>query len=278
MINSKRSLAYSQLAVIILILVATFILLNWAGLFSNLIKKGGDIEVCRLSVWAQAQTKLMGSTPLKLNCDRRQVEFYNEKVEINGKEEAKFEFKQLSNDIVSKVIAEELRLCWYMMGEGETDVFEQAMLIGNPQSVCAICSEIIFDDKIDRNKKFAGLIDYLKSNKIQGKDMFYFDYLVRSQRNRYLLWGNIAWSQYTPWGWGTTNNLPQKAAGENSESNLKNYNNHGDLFDPQKTYVIYFLSHKPNWAIEKTRAVTSSYYIGLGEPSKAAIECERLVN
>ena len=200
MIDGKRSMGYSTLAIIILLLVLAYVLLTNTNTFAGILKKGGDIEVCRLSVLAQASVKLAGQSPLSLKCPRREIKLFNDKVEINGKKEAKYEFKKLDDNIVNKIVAEELRLCWYKMGEGEVNVFQQAY-VTEIDTVCLICSEISFDQKLE-NKQFQGLVDYLKGNKMHETDIYYFDYLIRSQRNTYLLWGNIPWSQYTPWGLG----------------------------------------------------------------------------
>ena len=142
--GKKGIIGYGALATIILVLVVAFILLNWAGTFASILKKGSDIEVCRLSVLAQAQTKLLGQTPVSLKCSRRQVKLFNDKIEINGKKESKYEFKEVDDNIVNKLIAEELRLCWYMMGEGEINVFRQNIIV-NTDTVCVVCAEISFD-------------------------------------------------------------------------------------------------------------------------------------
>lgn len=259
MIKEKKGIGAGALAVIILTLSIFVILIFFTDIFTGILKRGGDIEVCRLSVLAQARTKVVGKTPISLECSRRQVKFFNNKVEINGKKEPKYDFKELDDEVVNKVIAEELRLCWYMMGEGKIDVFRQDIAIFGDR-VCTICSEVSFDKKVNKNKKFNGLVNYLKGNKIQGQDVYYFDYLINSQRNLYLLWGNIPWTQYTPWSYGTTNKIEES------------------FFQTDKNYVIYFLGSKPDWLSDKIKAFTSAYYIGLGDPGKAAEECKRLVN
>ena len=279
MIN-KKGIGFYTLAVLLILLAILLIFLPFTSTLVAMLKKGGDIEACRLSVLAQAQTKLGGSSPVSLKCDRRQVKFYNNKIEINGKKDPKYDFKQLDSSVVNKAVAEELRLCWYMMGEGELNVFQQQLseatiVAFTGENVCNICSEISFDKSVDRTKQFTGLVDYLKGNKIPNQDAYYFDYLIKSQRNKYLLWGIVPWTQYTPWSWGTTDKIS-----DNLEEDLKKYQEAGTYteFNPDERYIIYFLAWKPSWLKEKLHSSTSAYYIGLASPGKVVSGCRMLVN
>ncbi|MDP3766223.1 MAG: hypothetical protein Q8R04_06955 [Nanoarchaeota archaeon] len=281
MIKEKKGIGYGIMAMILLVLVISGVLLSYTNSLAGILKKESNIEVCRLSALAQAQTKFAGQSPISLKCSRKEVKFFNNKVEIDGKKESKYEFNQLDDNSVNKVVAEELRLCWYMMGEGRVDVFRQdvvdeAVIYTSGENVCIICSEISFDSKAN-NKRFSGLLDYLKSTKIPKdkvkEDTYYFDYLIHSQRDRYLLWGNIPWTQYTPDGWGTTDKIS-----DNVEENIKQYTASSSGFDTNENYIVYFLAWKPAWAQEKIGHTISAYYIGLGKPSKVAKECRRLAN
>lgn len=270
-------MGYGTLATLIIAMVVLFVLLGYTSTFANVLKKGSDVEICKLSVLAHAQSKFLGETPVQLKCPRREVKLFNNKVEINRKKDSKYEFNQLNEEVVNKVIAEELRLCWYKMGEGYLNVFRQdavdsAVIYTSGENICLICSEISFDKKIT-NKKFSGLVNFLKSNKPQGEDYYYFDYLIRSQRNLYLLWGNIPWTQYTPWGWGTTDKITNSL-----QENMKKYQDADSDFRADQSYVIYFLGWKPAWLQEKFGQSTSAYYIGLSNPEKVAKECRMLVN
>ncbi len=273
MIN-KKGIGFYTLAVLLTLLAIILIMLPFTSNLIGVLKKGGDVEACRLSVLAQSQIKLVGSSPVSLKCDRRQVKFYNNKIEINGKKDPKYDFKQLDSSVVNKAVAEELRLCWYMMGEGELNVFQQH-LIGAGDNDCVVCSEVGFSNDVDKNKKFTGLVDYLKGNKIPGENIYYYDYLIKSQRNLYLLWGTVPWTQYTPWGWGTTDKIT-----ENEGENLNNYQASAGAtdFQPGETYIVYFLAYKASWYREKIKYDTSAYYIGLASPGKVVSGCRRLVN
>src|SRR3989338_5222821 len=221
--TSKKGLTWSTFGILVL-LAATFLLLwAFAGNFVGILKEGGDVEACRLSVLAQAQTnKLVGTSPVPFQCNRRQVKLYNNKIEINGQKDTKYDFKELNSNIVNKLVAEELRLCWYALGEGELSVFEQdlidpGIITFTGESVCDICAEISFDKSVDSTKQFTGLLDYLKSTKVPDGSYYYFDYLIKSQKDKYIF-GIVPWTHYTPWSWGTTDQVS-----ENLEENLKKY-------------------------------------------------------
>lgn len=259
---NKRSMSQSVLLTVIVVASVSLILISFSGNLSAKISKTGDIEACRLSVLAQAQTKTVGVSPISLDCERRKLVFYDDKVEINGKKTRISNYdknkKELDEDIVNKAVAEELRTCWYKMGEGELDVFRQHVF-GTGETACTLCTEIEFDESVKQDK-FEALLDFLKGNYIPNSDISYFDFLIRSQRDQYLF-GKIPWSQWSPWSYGTTDKI-----------------DYSSYFEKDKKYVIYFLGWKPAWLEEKTGAATSAYYIGLGEPEKAADECRRLVN
>lgn len=260
---NKKADAHTLVALLILILGA-LILFSFSGKLTNLLKEDADIETCRLSVLAQAQTrKTPGigiSTPgtlIPLDCPRRSLKIFEDKVEINGKKSNKYEFKKLTADEMNRIAAEELRLCWYKMAEGNKNIFEQSYLIEFKTDTCLICSEIEFDKNI-KNGPFEGLVDYLKSNKIPKGDVSYFYYLVKPQSDTYIFY--LPWTQWNPWLYGTSNQF--------TETN----------FNPRNKYVIYFLAFKPGWLPETAKAVTSAYYIGLGNEEKLKEECSTLVN
>jgi len=156
-----------------------------------------------------------------------------------------------------------------MMGEGTVDAFRQNIIKG--ENVCTICAEINFDNSVKQNE-FWGLVKYLKTEKIPNSRDYYIDYLIKSQRNIYLelpLIGLLPWTQYGPWGNGTTN--IKEIEGDKKKPSTT-------TFDTSKDYVIYFLGFKPGIFNDKLGAFSSAYYIGLGGPEKAAEECKRLVN
>lgn len=260
---NKKAVSPEMLVVLLVFVIGAMILTAYSITYASQLKEDSDIETCKLSVLAQSQTRklpLVGSTPqtiIPLDCPRRILKIFEDRVELNGKKTKKYDFEKLSADEANRIIAEELRLCWYKMVEGNRDVFENSYLFGG-ENVCLICSEIEFDDKV--KGEFLGLLDYLKSRKIPRSDLSYFDYLIRSQKNLYLLWGNAPWTQYTPWGYGSTQKFAE------------------DKLNTNQRYSIYFLAYKPSWLYQFIRAYTSAYYIGLGKEDKLTDECSILVN
>ena len=68
MIKCKNSIGYGTFAIIILALVIAFVLFNYGSSVAKVIKKVSDVEICRLSVLAQAESEIAGQTPLSLKC------------------------------------------------------------------------------------------------------------------------------------------------------------------------------------------------------------------
>ena len=118
----KKGISAEMMVVLLAFVIVAMILLAFSSRLKDLLIQDSDVETCRLSVLAQAQTKIAGKTIVPLECPRRLVKIFNDKAEINGKR-SKYQYKQLTNEQVNEIAAEELRLCWYMMAEGKRDVF-----------------------------------------------------------------------------------------------------------------------------------------------------------
>jgi len=269
----KRAVAMPFLVILVLALV---ILLSMGPLSSTIVstlKRGSDVEKCRISAIAQSKTKVAGTSIISLKCPRRQLTFYDNRVVVNGKMMRKYDFDKLDDETVNKIIAEELRLCWYKMGEGEYDVFKQNIIAHD--KVCVVCTEIDFDEDV-KQEKFLGLVDYLEKETMPNSKLTYQKYLVKSQENMYVqLPGGIQvfWTQViTSWlGIYGTTNLIQKGFDPKEESKKT-------PFEKSKKYIVYFLGFKPGKYNEIVSAYDSAYYIGLGEPDKLERECARLQN
>lgn len=262
---NKKAVSPEIMVVLLIFVIGAMILLLFGSALAGQLKEDADIETCRLSVLAQAQTRkipVVGvSTPgtlVPLDCPRRNLKIFENKVEINGKKTKKYEFKKLTNDEVNRIFAEELRLCWYKTGEGNRNIFENSYLFG-AYYTCLICSEIEFDNTL-KGKSFEELLEYLKTRKIPKSDITYFYYLIRTQYDQYFLWGNVPWTQYNPWYHGKTG----KISSESIQTDQK--------------YSIYFMIYKPSFFAHYTGAYTQAYYIGLGKEEKLQQECDTLVN
>ena len=193
----KKSQATDPLLIIIVAVAVGLILL----VFFVYIFKGQsaviDVEKCRFSVLAQANVP-EGKSLLPLNCPRRIITFYNDHVEIGntGKKGAeKYElyiagektksFDRITADIVNQIYAEELRICWYQMGEGNQDIFKEK--ITKNYNMCLICAEMNFDENV-KTDEFKGLGEYLNKN-IPYKQQKYIDYLSKTVTGEKSWWG-----------------------------------------------------------------------------------------
>lgn len=257
---NKKAVSPEMLVILLAFVIGAMILLLFGSALAGQLKEDADLETCRLSVLAQSQLKFVGKSVVSLDCPRRNLKIYENKVEINGKKTKKYEFNKLTENELNRIVAEELRFCWHKMAEGNRDVFEQSRIFGEDKT-CLICTELEFDVSLG-GKSFGGLTDYLKLHKIPKAGATYYDYLVKSQIENVpaLVSGYIPWSQYSPWGYGTTQRPFE------------------DKFDTNQKYIIYFLAFKPSWATEAIKAYTSAYYIGLGKEAKVTEECNILVN
>ena len=261
----KKAVSINVVVVLLIFVLGAMVLYSFAGKLGNIFKEDADTETCRLSILAQAQTRkipVIGidapGTLMPLDCPRRNLKIFENKVEIDGKKSAKYDFKKLTNDEVNKIFAEELRLCWYMTGEGNRNIFETGYIFGNYYT-CLICAEIEFDKAL-KEKSYGGLVEYLKSMKIPRGETTYFDYLIRSQRDKNFLWGTVPYTQYTPWGLGDTGKLSSESINSDGK------------------YLAYFMIYKPSFFAHYTGAFTQAYYIGSGKEEKLKEECDALVN
>ena len=261
---------------LVILILGLLILLFMGPLTSTTVStlsRGADVEKCRLSAIAQSKTKVAGTSIVSLKCPRRQLTFYDNRVVVNGKMVRKHEFDKLDDKTVNKIIAEELRLCWYKMGEGEYDVFKQNIIAHD--NVCVVCTEIDFDEDV-KQEEFLGLVDYLEKEEMPNSDLTYQDYLVKPQENMYVTLpggSKVFWTQViTSWLgiYGTTDLIKQGI--DPKEESKKT------PFEKSKKYIVYFLGFKPGKYHEIVSAYDSAYYIGLGEPKKLATECARLQN
>lgn len=257
MIYNKKGLIEDVLAKVILVIAVALILFAIIGKFIGTIEGGGDIEICRLSVIAQSKTKFFGSSPVNLDCKRREVVFYNNYVKINGKPATEYKFNELDDYFVNKVLAEELRICWHQMGQGKIEVFRSDAAY-QAENVCVVCSEISFDQSV-KKEKFEGLIDFLKTtplpNTKKEDKKYYYNYLQESQKSIYIRLGvnnPLPWTNHIV-SWvkeGTTDRI------------------HDQPIQKEKRYVVWFLGWKPGAWNEDLAAFSSAYYIGITEPQE----------
>ena len=252
---NKRGVEPQVLVVLIIAIASAIVLFSFGYSTAGTLKENADVDTCRLSVMAQSQTKFFGKSVVKLDCPRRNIKIFENKVELNGKASKKYSFGKLTQEEVNKIAAEELRLCWYKMAEGNQNVFEESYIFGTDRT-CLICSEIQFDEKI-KTRQFTGIDNYLRNRTMPKSTMNYWEYLVRNQNHPA---AKLPWSQYTPWGSAQTGKIYES------------------VFNSNEKYLVYFLAYKPPRVAEFIGAYPSIYYIGLGKADKIREECDILMN
>jgi len=166
-----------ELVGVMIILLVTIVFLSGAlSQILELFKIKSETEACRASLLAHATLKKAPlAIPSKIDCPRKKMVFYDDKVMINDKKVE--EFSKLTNDIVNRHVAEQMRNCWYAVGEGKLDVFSGE--IAGINNVCLVCAEITFGEDVD-DEIYGYLDKYVKENKVpvKGKEeITYADYL-----------------------------------------------------------------------------------------------------
>lgn len=249
----KRAVVMPFLVILILALVIMLFMGPLSSTIAGTLKRSADVEKCRISVSSHSTS--IGKFVIPLKCPRRQLTFYDNKVEVNGKMMRKYDFDKLDEKTVNKVIAEELRLCWYKMGEGEINVF--APDFSTSSDVCVICTEINFDKSVKSSTSFKGLFQYLDKEMPSSK-MSYKDYITKSQE-KYKLNYLLPWTQY--YSPASSNMVPPDIS-----------------FDPSKGYVIYFLGFNPSMLSELVVRFNFINLIGVDTSDKLETVCGSLQN
>ena len=138
-------MAPKTLVRIILILSAAFIMGLFVMGITKVITKGGDVENCRTSIIAAAQSKKLptikgiGRPIANLNCPRQEFVLYKKDIVEKG---------EINQDKAHKRIADAMAECWYMVGEGKMDPFSDWE--DKNKNYCLICKTIKFDKKLER--------------------------------------------------------------------------------------------------------------------------------
>jgi len=185
----KKAQMGSVVKIVLLVISAILIISAVIIIMGRLTDQGG-IETCRTSVLAQAATKVLptmsgAKSAFNIECIKRYVTFYNNRVELgwnkdnqkvikvnyNGRKVTKI--PELTDYVVNQIIAEEMRVCFYEMGEGKLKVFEQSIWKDN--DICYVCSEINFKD-LKSPKEFTGFMDYINRTYITNEKMTYYQY------------------------------------------------------------------------------------------------------
>jgi hypothetical protein len=129
-------------------------------------------QTCRASVVLRGGT----GEVVPLNCQREYI-----CITKDGSCEGmtKPEIKKVKSEYeLYDVLAEEMRYCWWMYGEGDINYVKDRV---TPQNLCSICDQIFFDDSIKELKAYDGNAEIYPfvDGKIK-KDEFY-KYLAASK-------------------------------------------------------------------------------------------------
>jgi hypothetical protein len=206
---NKKSMAESTLVVLIIVLISAIVLGAATILYAKGMSKSGDIESCRASVVMAAKLKAVGKTATQLNCPRKEFAIGLKDAQLDGK---------LSEDKVKRIIADEVKGCWYKMsGNSQLNPYDQDILFGS-KSICLVCSEVDFSEDIGQQlPTITGFDTFLE----QGD---YADYFVRSR---------IVTDKYIPFLFFQKEVDTLRIASQ---------------IDTKSTYYIIYSTYSPNWA------------------------------
>src|SRR3989338_3612296 len=143
MIQGKKGEVEAQkvtMGLLILVMVVLVLAFFSARVFDWMTSKG-DVESCRLSVAASGKISdvSLGISTLDLECPRKNIVFSAESYTVDDSErDYASENEEDYSDNVKQVFADEMRECWYKMGEGEVDPFNNNCAFGM-DSVCVVC-------------------------------------------------------------------------------------------------------------------------------------------
>lgn len=183
--QGAEKITVKMLAILVIVLILAFFS---ARVFDWMTSKG-DVESCRLSVVASGKISdvSMGVSTLDLECSRKTVvlspEYYT--VDDSEKDYVSEDEEDYATN-VKQVFAEEMRECWYKMGEGEVDPFASSYLTFD--AVCVVCSQIHFENPLTTN--VGNLYNYLKETNIPlsvqiQNPITYHDYLYKEMNYAY---------------------------------------------------------------------------------------------
>jgi len=149
MMNKKADVG--TLALIIIVLATAAVLGGFVYKWGVQQGEESKVEACRLSILRAAQEKKIGMPGVKeagtafskLECPRGELgDIYITKSDV-------VENDVINQDKAHRIIAEGMRECWYMAGEGKYDPFSYwSSDTDKGKSICLICKTIYFDDDL----------------------------------------------------------------------------------------------------------------------------------
>lgn len=217
--NSKAIMSETLAKIIIILLVFIVLAIAVTMLILNLNAKS-EREVCRASMLVQsaAINAPEGEKLVPPQCKTYQVVFFEDHVEINGKtievyderiQDFTKKFNGLTDQIVNRVIAEEMRGCWFQFLEGKKKIFTRTSLkfqLYSPD-MGFICDEIMFDSNV-KKEEFTGLYSYLQLKNMSGTQITYYTYLAEEPRICESWEGQLCWEEFFKYQFSKSSGWP----------------------------------------------------------------------
>lgn len=176
-LRGKKGISDQMLLVVIIAIVVFVVLLFLSNAITGILKKKGDEESFRTAAITAAKTP---KGFVELPKERRQVVLLEDGYKIDGKA---FDVPAMNKEAMSKIIAEEMRSCWYKFLEGKQNVFSFVQtgrgLTTPNKAICYICSMISVDaaaKKSDLALIIPNFDGYLREHKPFGVASSYYDY------------------------------------------------------------------------------------------------------
>jgi len=165
----KKAMAMTTMVGLALIVIVLFILILFIGNTANRISDESKTYGCKKSVETAAGKQLgVSATSIDfaelINCPTKYLT-----IDTSDTDEA------------SKKIAEELRKCWWQMGEGKLDIFQQ-----QSATYCVICAVI---ERWTGDKNVDGFLDWMNEHKVAATERTYMEYLTGTSKD-YLIYSS----------------------------------------------------------------------------------------
>jgi hypothetical protein len=173
---------------LILFIVVIVVYFSFTGVWNEVLKRMGGERGCQLSFLAASTTNINVGVASKsffdIHCDRKRETIWRSSVYTNG---------AIDPEKVKRALAEEVRVCWGMTGEGQLNPFGTSQLIVDKRH-CVICTVVRFDSKIIKElntdqKKLTidGLGEYFKETEMGpgsygNPEWTYGQYLTRDKK------------------------------------------------------------------------------------------------
>lgn len=152
----KKAMTEKTLITVLIFIVAFFVVGFITLKIIDVLTGKGDTESCRLSVLVADKSPVETT----LSCSRKQIVLYPDYYTVDGDKQ-----KYTSEDYaiaVKYVLANEMKECWYKMGEGKVDPFTASLLTYD--AACFICSHISFENPAVND--IGNLYEFLQETKV----------------------------------------------------------------------------------------------------------------